>query len=214
MANRKIYIPFIVFFIAKTTWNSYGGSLDLKEIRIQGRGGQGAVTSGQILATAAFYDNKECQTFPMFGVERSGAPVQTFVRISSRKINLRTHVYEADITIVLEPSLVESKEVREGMKKNSLLIINTNKTPEEIKKETGLKNVKIYTVDATKIAFEIFNKAIVNTPILGAFAKITGLVTLKSLKKAIDDVFLKTKGKKIAGLNKKAVETVYKITEV
>jgi len=75
-----------------------------KEIRVHGRGGQGAVSTGQILAIAAFHDGKESQTFPKFGVERAGAPVEAFVRISDKKINIRSQVYEPQVVIVLEPS--------------------------------------------------------------------------------------------------------------
>mgnify|MGYP000268174864 CR=1 FL=1 len=180
------------------------------EIRIHGRGGQGAVTTGQILAIAAFYDKKECQTFPNFGVERTGAPVEAFARISDEKINVRSRIYNPDIVIVLEPSLLEVVNVTKGLKKGGTIIVNTNKSNDEI----GIKgNFKVHTVDATTIALSIFSKPIVNTPMLGAVSAITGVVTLKSLKKAVDDRFLHTKGRKIAELNKKAIEEVYNISK-
>lgn len=179
----------------------------MKEIRIHGRGGQGAVTTGQILAIAAFYDKKESQTFPLFGLERMGAPVKAFVRINDKPINIRTEVYLPDYVIVLDPSLVISAEVAKGTKKGGKIIINTNKPAEEF----GLKgDFEVHTVDANCIARQIFGKPIINTIMIGAFAKITGEISLDSLKKAIDETFLEAKGKKIADLNKKAVEEMYK----
>ena len=175
------------------------------EIRIHGRGGQGAVTTGQLIAIAAFYDKKYCQSFPSFGVERSGAPVQAFARISDKEIHLRSEVYTPDIVIVLEPSLIEAVDVTKGLKKDGKIIINTNKKPSELKIKG---NFNICTIDATSIALEIFKKPIVNTPILGAVSAMTNLVSLNSLKKAIEEKF-SSKGEKIIQLNKKAVEEVY-----
>jgi len=180
------------------------------DIRIHGRGGQGAVTTGQIMAIAAFDDGKQSQTFPMFGVERAGAPVQAFARISDEKINIRSQIYHPDVVVVLDSSLLDSVDVTSGLNDNGKIIINTNKKPEEIKINGKFD---VHTVDATSIAIEIFQKPIVNTAMLGAFSKITNDISLKSLVKAIDDIFLKTKGKKIAELNKKAITAVYNQTK-
>ena len=180
------------------------------EIRIHGRGGQGAVTTGQIMAIAAFADGKESQTFPMFGVERAGAPVQAFARISDTPINLRSQVYSPDVVIVLDASLIAAVDVTEGLKKNGLLIVNTNKKPGEL----GVKgDFNIHTIDATSIALAIFNKPIVNTAVLGAFAKLTKLISLNSLLAAIDETLGSKKGREIAELNKKAITEVYQKTQ-
>ena len=176
------------------------------EIRVHGRGGQGAVTTGQIMAIAAFYDNKQSQTFPMFGVERTGAPVEAFVRISSEKINIRSQIYQPDIVLVLEPSLLETVDVTKGLKEDGTIIINTNQPKEKLAIQGKFK---IYTVDATSIALKIFGKAIVNTAMLGAFAAVTKAISLDSLKKAINEKFLQAKGKLLADLNNKAIEEVY-----
>ena len=185
------------------------------QIRIHGRGGQGGITTGQIMATAAFYDGKQTQTFPMFGVERSGAPVVAFCRIDKKPIHRRSQVYHPDAVLVLDSSLIEVVDVTTGLTKGGLIIVNSNKPVEEIKKQIGHEDghFEVHVVDATSIALKIFSKPIVNTPMLGAFSKITKLVSLKSLKKGIDDVFLQSKGKTIANLNKKAIEEVYKITK-
>lgn len=176
------------------------------EIRIHGRGGQGAVTTGQIMAIAAFYDGNQSQTFPSFGVERAGAPVTAFARIDSEKINLRSQVYSPDVVLVLDSSLIHAVNVTDGLKEGGKVIINTNKEPSSL----GIDpKFEVHAVDATTIAIEIFGRPIVNTPMLGAFAKVTGLFTLDSLKKAIDEKFIYGKGQKLADLNKQAIEKVF-----
>ena len=153
----------------------------MHEIVIHGRGGQGAVTTGQIMAIAAFYDKKFSQTFPSFGVEREGAPVNAFVRIDNKEINERCEIYNPDIVLVLEPTLLKDIDATKGLKKSGIIIINTNK-------KLKIKNFKVYCVDATKIALDVFKKPFTNTIMLGAFSKSTKLITLNSLKKAVDDV--------------------------
>jgi pyruvate ferredoxin oxidoreductase gamma subunit len=180
------------------------------EVRIHGRGGQGAVTTGQILAIAAFNDGKYSQTFPMFGVERSGAPVQAFARISEEQINIRSQVYNPDVVVVLEPSLMETVNVSEGLKKEGIIIINTNKKANEL----GIKeDFDIHTVDATGVALTIFKKPIVNTAMLGALAAVTKMVSIDALERAIDERFAKKKGSEIANLNKQAIRQVYEQTK-
>ena len=176
------------------------------EIRVHGRGGQGAVTTGQLIAISAFYDKLYPQTFPKFGVERRGAPVESYARIDSKKINLRSQIYYPDIVIVLDASLLNTVDVTKGMKKNGIIIVNTNKDKSELNIKKGFR---VNTVDATSIALNIMNKPIVNTSMLGAFAKITGMITVKSIKKAIDDRF----DKEVADINKKAVQEVFENTK-
>ncbi|HDN05624.1 MAG TPA: pyruvate ferredoxin oxidoreductase subunit gamma, partial [Candidatus Bathyarchaeota archaeon] len=157
----------------------------LKEIRIHGRGGQGAVTAAQLLAHAAFLEGKWVQAFPYFGAERRGAPVKAFARISDEPILVHSQVYNPDYIIVLAPKLHEVVDVTEGLKKDSVIVMNTRKKPEEI----GLKDWRIATVDATDIALEldllVSGLPVVNTSILGAFAKATGEVQLESVLKVI-----------------------------
>lgn len=176
------------------------------EIRIHGRGGQGAVTTSQILAIAAFYDGKQSQAFPNFGVERAGAPVESFVRIDNKPINLRCHVYNPYVAIVLDPSLLDVLDVTSGVKDKGLVIVNSNKDRNAL--GIDAKHYCVYTFDATSTALKIFKKPIVNTLVLGAFSAITNLVTLESLKNAVDESFSK-KEKQVAELNKQAIEEVY-----
>ena len=164
------------------------------EIRIHGRGGMGAVTSSQIIALAAFYDGKYSQAFPMFGVERGGAPVMALARIDEKTINIRSQVYEPDYVIVLESSLLNVVDVKKGLKKD--LIVNTHK---------DLKGMKC--IDGTSIAMRTIKKPFVNIIMVGAFAAFTNLLSLKSILKAIDDKF-KDKPE-LKELNKKAVTEIY-----
>ncbi|MFC1733949.1 pyruvate ferredoxin oxidoreductase subunit gamma [candidate division KSB1 bacterium] len=180
------------------------------EVRIHGRGGQGAVTTGQIIAIASLYDNKYSQTFPHFGVERRGAPVEAYVRIDKSFIDLRSEVYNPDVVLVLEPSLIHAVDVTKGLKHGGTVIVNTSKKARELKIKGEFK---VHTIDASSIAMKIFKRPIVNTPIIGAFSAITKMVSIKSLQRAIDDKFALTKGKQIAELNKKAVKEVYDIVK-
>lgn len=173
----------------------------LKEIRFHGRGGQGAVTAATILAIAAFYDGKFSQAFPMFGVERRGAPVQAFTRISDKFIKERTAVYEPDILVVMDPTLFYVSNIFEGLKENGMAIINTEKKPSEFKNI----NVKIFTVDVSSSALEILGADIVNTGILGAFSAFTNLVSKESICKAIKEQF----PEEIANKNILLVEKTY-----
>ena len=176
--------------------------MDLKEVRIHGRGGQGAVTSSQVLAIAAFFDGKKSQAFPYFGVERTGAPVEAFTRLSKETIFIRQHVYEPDFVLVLDASLVNALDVTNGLKKSGLIIINSNKKSEDF----GLKGVNVYAIDITKVALDIIGKPFVNIAVLGAFAGLTGEVSLEALNRAIDQRFTNPK---VADLNKKACAKLF-----
>jgi pyruvate ferredoxin oxidoreductase gamma subunit len=177
----------------------------MKEIRVHGRGGQGAVTAAQLLAIAAFHEGKQSQAFPRFGVERRGAPVEAFTRISGETINIRSGIYHPDIIVVLDPSLIEAEDVTNGLKPKGTIIVNSIKDPKELIKNHD--DYQIFAVDATSIAMNLFKKPIVNTAILGAFAAATKLVSLESLNKAIEERF--EKSQKLIDINKKAVKEAY-----
>lgn len=155
------------------------------EIRFHGRGGQGAVTGANILAQAAFKEGKDVQAFPYFGVERRGAPVTAFTKIDDRPVRIKSQIYEPDYVVVLDSSLLKAVDVTQGLKNGGVVIINTDKKPGEIKDVKG----KIATVDATAIAVKhgLGSKEapIVNTSILGAFAKATGVVKIESIVDSI-----------------------------
>jgi len=171
------------------------------EIRIHGRGGQGAVTAAEILAIAAFKDKKFSQAFPFFGTERTGAPVSAFCRIDDKFIRTREHVYNPDYVLVLDPTLLATVDVSEGLKKNGMVIINTT---DKIKLKT---KAKVKKIDITKIALDVIGKPFVNIAILGAFAATTKLVSLKSLAEAVNERFPKD----VAELNIKCLQKSYEV---
>ncbi|MDK2892243.1 pyruvate ferredoxin oxidoreductase subunit gamma [Methanohalophilus sp.] len=158
----------------------------MKEIRIHGRGGQGSVTAAELLAVAAFEDGQFSQAFPAFGVERRGAPVQAFTRISDVPIRLRSQVYEPDYVIVQDPTLLEVVDVVKGAKDTGVIIINSEFDPEEFDLKT---NAKVMTVNATKVALDIIGRPIVNTVLLGAFAGATGEIKPDSIVRAVKERF-------------------------
>ena len=156
------------------------------EIRFHGRGGQGAVVASNILAEAAFMEGKEVASFPFFGVERRGAPVTAYTRIDSRPIRIKSSIYAPNHVIVMDPSLLKAVDVLAGLKPGGSILANTHNKA----KDLGIKgDFKVATVDATNIAIKhkLGSKAapIVNSSILGAFAKVSAVVTLDSLVKAI-----------------------------
>lgn len=176
------------------------------QIRIHGRGGQGVVTAAELIAIAAFRDGKQSQAFPSFGVERTGAPIEAFVRINEQPIKTRQHIYQPDIIIVLDPTLLQTADLTYGCSSKTLVIINTAKNKNKI--EISLPKKNIFTVDATKIALEVIGKNLVNTVILGALAKVTGLITLPSLEYAIKEKF-KDKGSDVINKNIEAIKKAY-----
>jgi len=175
------------------------------QIRIHGRGGQGVVTAAELIAIAAFKNGEQAQAFPSFGVERTGAPVEAYARLDNQPIITREQIYQPNILIIQDASLLDSIDVTKGADKKTIAIINTAKAKENLK--INLPKANIYTIDATKIAMEIIGKNIVNTVILGAFAKITGLVSLNSLKQAITEKF--TGHDELIDKNIKAIEQAY-----
>ncbi|MBI4779599.1 pyruvate ferredoxin oxidoreductase subunit gamma [Candidatus Falkowbacteria bacterium] len=175
------------------------------QIRIHGRGGQGVVTAAELIAIAAFKSGKQTQAFPSFGVERTGAPVESYVRLDDRPIITREQIYQPNILIIQDASLLDSIDVTKGADKKTIVIINTAKAKQDLK--INLPQANIYTIDATKIALEIIGKNIVNTVILGAFTKITGLLDLELLKQAIQEKFFSNQT--LIDKNIKAIEKAY-----
>jgi pyruvate ferredoxin oxidoreductase gamma subunit len=179
----------------------------MESIRIHGRGGQGVVTAAELIAIAGFYEGRESQAFPSFGVERSGAPIQSFARIDDRPIITREQVYEPSILIIQDASLIDSVDVFSGCKKDTAVIINSPKKDwPEIKKRFP----KTFLTPASEIAIRILGKNLANTVILGALAKKTAVVSLESLKKAIKEKFA-SKGAAIIEKNIKAIEEAYNL---
>ena len=153
------------------------------EIRFHGRGGQGVVTAARLLAEAAFLEGKYCQAFPFFGAERRGAPVVAFTRIDHKPIRTRTQVYEPSHVVVLDSTVLEAVNVAAGLKRGGVVVVNAKKIPDQ------LKGAKVALVDATAVAIETLGVPITNTPMLGALAKATGVVSINSVTEAIKKRF-------------------------
>ena len=171
------------------------------EIRWHGRGGQGAVTSVEMLALTAIGEGKYAQGFPSFGPERRGAPVTAFTRIDDKRIKVRSAIYNPDVVVVLDSSLVNLVNVTEGLKSDGTLVVNTTKSPEELKKELNFQG-KVATVDASRIAREELGVPITNTTMLGALIKILGIVKLDSVEAPMEHRFGRIAGKNLAALNR------------
>jgi pyruvate ferredoxin oxidoreductase gamma subunit len=154
------------------------------ELRFHGRGGQGGVTSAEVLALSAIADGKFAQSFPSFGPERRGAPVKAFARISDTQIRNRTAVTRPNITLVLDPSLLTIVNTSEGLAEGGIQVVNSTHSPEYLHKELGLKG-KLVVVDANKIAAEEIGRVITNTTMLGALVKATGLVKKELLEEQL-----------------------------
>lgn len=158
----------------------------MKEIRIHGRGGQGIVTAGELLAMAAFADGKDSQAFPSFGSERMGSPVHAFVRIDDHKIRTRAPMERPDYVIVQDLTLLDSEDVCRGLKEDGLAVINAEVPAQELKLET---RARVVTVPASRIAREKLGRPIPNTALMGAFAAASKQVSLEAIKQGIRNRF-------------------------
>jgi pyruvate ferredoxin oxidoreductase gamma subunit len=181
----------------------------LIEIRWHGRGGQGAVTSAELVAQAAISEGKFAQAFPSFGPERRGAPVLAFVRIDSQEpIRIRAEITDPDVVVVLDPGLLTIVNVASGLKKDGIVIINTKKPFAEIEKNLKTK-CKLARVDATSIARETLGVPITNTTMVGALLKATEVVKLESLVEPLTHRF-----GRLAERNVNAMKRAYAETEL
>ena len=178
------------------------------EIRFHGRGGQGAVTSAEILAQAAIRQGKYAQAFPSFGPERRGAPVVAFCRIDDHPIRLRTNIYNPDMVMVLDPSILRLVNVTAGLKPDGILVTNTKFSGAEIRQELGIKH-SLGTVNATAIALEELGLPITNTTMLGALLRAKEIVSQETIIEPLEKRF-----GKIAVRNIKAFKRAFEETEI
>lgn len=163
------------------------------EIRIHGRGGQGAKTASQLIVEAAMDQGKFIQAFPEYGPERTGAPMKTYARISDKPIMSYQPILNPDVVIVIDPTLFEQVDVASGLKKDGVIIVNSTHDPGSIKKDIGFKG-KLYSVDATGISIEMVGRNMPNTPMIGALIKITGVIRLETMINKVRNMFLKKIG--------------------
>jgi len=162
---------------------------EFKEIRWHGRGGQGAWTASELLAKAAILEGKCIQSFPEFGPERMGAPMAAYTRISGEPIKLHCSIYNPNVVVVLDPTLLRAVQVTHGLTEDGVVVVNTRESPAELRKELDVTSQKVWTVPATDIAIRILNVPITNTSMLGAATRAASLVRLESIEKVIKERF-------------------------
>lgn len=177
----------------------------MREIRIHGRGGQGSVTAAELLAESAFEDGLESQAFPAFGVERRGAPVRAFARLSEEQIRRRSQIYEPDYVIIQDQTLIGTVDVTEGLQDDGMIIVNTGDDPDSVELDP---EAELITINATKIALDILGKPIMNTALLGAFSGATDEVSLEAMQKRVKKRFPGKIGEKNAKVMEKAKQLV------
>jgi pyruvate ferredoxin oxidoreductase gamma subunit len=146
------------------------------EIRWHARGGQGAKTASELLAEAAFNTGKYVQGFPEYGPERMGAPITAYNRIADTKIRVHSNIYEPDYSVVLDETLIESVDCTSGLKESGAIIVNTSKSPDEIKAGLGGYKGKVCTIDARAISEDCLGRYFPNTPMLAAIVKVSGVM--------------------------------------
>lgn len=177
------------------------------EVRWHGRGGMGSVTSAELFANAAVSEGKYAQSFPSFGPERRGAPVVAYLRISDDFIRVRTNIDHPDVVVVLDARLLTQVDVTGGLKDGGKVIINSRRSPKELKSEFGFK-WPVATVDASKIARETIKLPITNTAMMGALARVTGAVNLEALEEQLKERFGKRADSNIEAMTRAYNETV------
>lgn len=176
------------------------------EFRFHGRGGQGAVTSAELLALAAIDEGRFAQAFPSFGPERRGAPVVAFARIDDKQIRNRTAVQAPDVVCVLDPSLLTIVDVTQGMSEGGTLVLNWGRPMEQLREEHAIR-CRLALVNANDIAREVIGRVITNTTMLGALIKATEATGVEPLEAAIQHRFGRIAARNIAAFNRAVEET-------
>jgi pyruvate ferredoxin oxidoreductase gamma subunit len=182
------------------------------EIRWHGRGGQGAKTAALLFADAALSSGKYIQAFSEYGPERTGAPVAAYDRLADEPITLHCGVTNPQVVVILDPTLIGKVDVTKGLPEDGSLIINTDLAPKEMRARLKLTGRKVYTVDASGISKETLGRAMPNTPMLGAVARVTGVMKLEDMLRDNREKLtkkLRNKPELIEG-NLKAIERAYK----
>ena len=183
----------------------------LTEIRWHGRGGQGAKTAALLFGEAVLGQGKYMQAFPEYGPERMGAPVQSFNRISDEPITLHCHVTNPRIVVVLDPTLIGTVDITQGLPDDGIIIVNTEQPASKFREKLHLNGQSLFTVDASTIARETIGRDIPNTPMMGALVKATGLLDFKEMitdtKSKLEKKF-RSKPEVVEG-NLKAIQRAY-----
>ena len=162
---------------------------DIVEIRWHGRGGQGAKTASLLLADAAFNTGKYVQGFPEYGPERMGAPITAYNRISAERSTVHSNIYEPDYVVVVDETLLSAVDVTAGLKKEGAIVINSSKSPAELRPLLKGYEGKVCTIDAGKISEEELGKNFPNTPMLAAIVKVSGVIGLEEFIQDMEGSF-------------------------
>jgi len=181
---------------------------DTVEIRWHARGGQGSKTAATLVAAVALEEGKFSQGFPDYGPEREGAPMRAYTRIGETPIRDHSAVYTPDIVVVLDPTLLETVPVTDGLKDNGIVLVNTAQSPAEIRKQIGMEGGKVFTVNATQISIDEIGRNIPNTPMMGALMRAVPLLKIDTIKKDVEKK-LKSKGDRIVQGNHRAIQRAY-----
>ncbi len=194
---------------------AYGSVVVMKpgnmiEIRWHGRGGQGAKTAAEFIASCTLKEGKYSQGFPDYGPERMGAPIRGFTRIADEPIRLHCPIDSPDIVIVLDDTLLESVDVAEGLTEEGVIIVNTLESPKELRAKLGLEGRRVYTLDATQISLDEIGRPIPNTPMIGALVKATDIIDLDTVIEDVKEKFKEKFKKPVVEGNIKAIRRAYK----
>jgi len=188
-------------------------SRDVLEIRWHGRGGQGAKTAAAMVAEVTVEAGKHAQAAPEYGAEREGAPIKAYTRISDQIIRVHDAIYYPDIVMVLDETLLDTEGVEEGLNEDGILMVNTEKSPAEVRGQLGLEGRSIYTIDATSIALEEIGRPIPNTVMIGALVAVTGVVDVEHIKMDIEKKLGGKLSEEMLQGNMRAVERAFEEVE-
>jgi len=177
------------------------------EFRWHGRGGQGAWTASELLARTALAEGKFIQSFPEFGPERMGAPVAAFTRISTEPIRIHCAVYDPDVVVVLDSTLLKTVPVVAGINSDDdVIIVNSADSPAKVRENLRLEKGQVWTIPATEMALKVLGSPITNTAMLGAVARATAVVTMKGIEKTVKERFRADLAEKNLAVIKQAYE--------
>ncbi len=175
------------------------------EITWYGRGGQGVVTASKVLAETAMEAGRFFQSSPEYGPERAGAPIKAFNRVSDQPIHLHCDITEPDIVVVLDPTVIGPVDVTSGLKPGGIIIVNSSESPAGLRRRLGLTGGKVATIDATRVAMDEIGRDVSNTPLLGAFAAVTGLFGVEEIVEQMSARLGKKLSASVLAANERAV---------
>jgi pyruvate ferredoxin oxidoreductase gamma subunit len=183
---------------------------EMVEVRWHGRGGQGTITAAKVLADACLSGGRHVQAFPEYGPERAGAPLRAYNRISQKELRMHCPVLNPNVVAVVDATLLDAMNVAEGAQDDAVFVINTAKSPKEVREKMKAKaSQKIFTIDAKKISIETIGRPMPNTPMLGAVARASEVLTLEVLSQEVKASFGKKFSQKIIDSNIVAVRRGY-----